>query len=56
MKNVFCSLFSHDNEVSKNVTYYVKEYQCKNCKSEITIDGNGEFMLLTPRFKEINAI
>ena len=56
MKNVYCSLFGHDYKVSKNVTYHVKEYKCKNCKSEMTIDGNGKFIPLTPKFKEINTV
>lgn len=56
MKNVYCSLFGHDYEVSKNVTYHVKEYKCKHCKSEMTIDGNGKFIPLTPKFKEINSV
>lgn len=56
MKNIYCSLFGHDYSVSKNVTYHVKEYKCKNCKSEMTIDGNGKFIPLTPKFKEINSV
>ena len=56
MKNVYCSLFGHDYEVSKVVTYHVKEYKCKNCKSEMTINGNGNFIPLTPKFKEINSV
>lgn len=56
MKNVYCSLFGHDYKVSKNVTYHVKEYQCKHCKNEMTIDGNGKFIPLTPKFKEINSV
>ncbi len=56
MKHVYCSLFGHDYKVSKNVTYHVKEYKCKNCKSEMTIDGDGHFIPLTPKFKEINAV
>ncbi|MCA0131154.1 DUF1660 family phage protein [Winogradskyella alexanderae] len=56
MKNVLCSLFGHEYEVSKNVTYHVKEYRCKRCNSEMTIDGNGKFIPLTPKFKEINSV
>ncbi|RCT53526.1 hypothetical protein DUZ96_09905 [Winogradskyella sp. KYW1333] len=56
MKNVYCSLFGHNYVVSKNVTYHVKEYKCKHCKSEMTIDGNGKFIPLTPKFKEINSV
>ena len=56
MKNVYCSLFGHDYKVSKNVTYHVKEYKCKQCASEMTIDGNGEFIPLTPKHREINSV
>ncbi|MAX69534.1 MAG: hypothetical protein CMC76_00300 [Flavobacteriaceae bacterium] len=56
MKNLYCSLFGHDYKVSKTVTYHVKEYKCKHCKSEMTIDGNGNFIPLTPKFKEINSV
>ncbi len=56
MKNIYCSLFGHDYIVSRNVTYHVKEYQCKNCKTEMTIDGDGKFIPLTPKFKEINSV
>ncbi len=56
MKNVYCSLFGHDYKVSKNVTYHVKEFKCKHCKSELTMDGNGKMIPLTPKFKEINSI
>ena len=56
MKNVYCSLFGHDYKVSKVVTYHVKEYKCKRCNSEMTIDGNGKFIPLTPKYKEINSV
>ena len=56
MKNVYCSLFGHDYKVSKNVTYHVKEYKCKHCQSELTTDGNGRAIPLTPKFKEINSV
>ena len=56
MKKVYCSLFGHEFEVSKQITYHVKEYSCKHCKMEITNNGNGGFTLLTPKFKEINSV
>jgi len=56
MKKLYCALFGHKYEVSKNVTYHVKEYRCKNCKAERTIDGDGKFIPLTPKFKEINTV
>ncbi|WP_179344494.1 hypothetical protein [Winogradskyella ursingii] len=56
MKSIHCSLFGHDYQVSKNVTYHVKEYRCKHCKSELTTDGNGKAIPLTPKYKEINSV
>ena len=54
--NMYCSLFGHDYEVTKKVTYYVKEYTCKHCKRQLTTNSNGNLIELTPKFKEINAI
>ena len=56
MKNVYCSLFGHDYRVSKNVTYYVKEYKCKHCNSQLTTNSNGKLTPLTPKLKEINSV
>ncbi|MDO5972240.1 hypothetical protein Q4Q35_20775 [Flavivirga aquimarina] len=56
MKNIHCKLFGHDFRVTRNVTYHVKEYTCKNCKKELTINGNGHLTELTPNFKEINDV
>jgi hypothetical protein len=35
---------------------HVKEYTCKCCKRQLTTNGNGNLIELTPKFKEINAI
>lgn len=51
---LYCSLFGHNYTVSKNVTSHVKEYTCKCCKRQLTTDGNGDLIELTPKFKEIN--
>ncbi|MGB5419987.1 hypothetical protein [Algibacter sp.] len=56
MKNIHCKVFGHDYEVTRNVTYHVKEYTCKNCKRELTTNSNGKLTELTPKFKEINAV
>jgi len=42
---MYCNLFGHDFEVTKKVTFHIKEYTCKHCKKQ-----------LTPKFKEINNI
>ena len=52
----YCSLFGHQFEVSKKVTYYVKEYKCCNCKIEMTTNSNGSLTELTPKFREINSV
>ncbi len=56
MKNIHCKVFGHDIRLSKNVTFHVKEYTCKNCKKQFTTSSNGELVELTPKFKEINAL
>ncbi|MEP3838825.1 MAG: hypothetical protein ABJM36_14325 [Algibacter sp.] len=53
---MYCNLFGHDYQVTKRVTYHVKEYTCKHCKTELTTNSNGSLTELTPKFKEINAI
>jgi len=56
VKQLYCSIFGHDYKVSKKVTYHVKEYTCKHCKEQVTTDGSGKLTLLTPKYKEINAV
>ncbi|TNJ44162.1 hypothetical protein KFZ70_03905 [Tamlana fucoidanivorans] len=53
---MYCNLFGHDYQVSKRVTYHVKEYTCSHCKKELTTDSNGNLIELTPKFREINSI
>lgn len=56
MRHFYCSLFGHDFHVSKRVTYHVKEYTCKHCKTEVTNNGKGGYTKLTPKYKEINSV
>ncbi|MGR7812657.1 hypothetical protein [Lacinutrix undariae] len=51
-----CDIFGHKFEVTKHVTSHVKEYTCKCCKNQLTVNGNGDLIELTPKFKEINLI
>lgn len=53
---MYCSIFGHDYQVTKKVTFHIKEYKCKNCKVELTTNSNGKLTALTPKFKEINTI
>ncbi|MFD0989438.1 hypothetical protein ACFQ1R_04985 [Mariniflexile jejuense] len=53
---MYCNLFGHDYEVTKKVTYHVKEYTCSHCKKQLTTNSNGSLIELTPKFREINAI
>lgn len=53
---LFCNLFGHHFEVSKNVTYHVKEYKCSKCGKEMTTNSNGFLTELTPKFREINNV
>ncbi|WP_241485214.1 hypothetical protein [Psychroserpens damuponensis] len=56
MKSFYCSVFGHQYEVSKNITYHVKEYKCSHCNSQVTTSGNGGLTPLTPKFREINSV
>jgi len=56
LPSLYCNVFGHNYEVTRKVTYYVKEYTCKHCKKELTTNGNGQLTELTPKFKEINSI
>ena len=56
LPSLYCGVFGHNYEVTKKVTYHVKEYTCKNCKKELTTNGNGHLTELTPKFREINSI
>lgn len=53
---MYCNLFGHDYQVTKKVTYHVKEYTCRHCKKELTTNSNGNLIELTPKFREINDI
>ena len=53
---MFCHIFGHNYQVTKKVTYYVKEYTCSHCKKQLTTNSNGSLVELTPKFREINAI
>ena len=53
---MYCNLFGHDYQVTKKVTYHVKEYTCSHCKKQLTTNSNGRLIELTPKFREINAI
>ncbi|WP_422106442.1 DUF1660 family phage protein [Winogradskyella sp.] len=55
MPKLYCELFGHDYEVTKNVTNHVKEYTCKRCKKQLTTDSNGKLTELTPKYRDINS-
>ncbi len=54
MKQIYCSIFGHDYAITKHVTLHVKEYRCKQCKEQVTTNGNGDLIRLTSKYKEIN--
>ncbi|TXE13208.1 hypothetical protein FUA26_05285 [Seonamhaeicola algicola] len=56
MKHLHCKVFGHDLRVSKNITFHVKEYTCKNCGKEYTTSGSGNLTELTPKYKDINRV
>lgn len=53
---VYCSVFGHQYSITKEVTNHIKEYTCKCCKKQLTTNGNGKLIELTPKFKEINFV
>ncbi|MBN4057879.1 hypothetical protein JYT34_00380 [Olleya sp. AH-315-K02] len=53
---MYCNVFGHQYDVTKNVTKHVKEYTCKCCKKQLTTNSNGHLTELTPTFKEINSL
>jgi len=54
LKQIYCSLFGHDYAITKHVTFHVKEYICKQCKAQVTTNGNGALTELNTTHKEIN--
>lgn len=56
MGNMNCKMFGHQFEVTREVTYHVKEYTCKRCKKKYTTNSNGNLVELTPKFQEINDV
>lgn len=56
LSKLYCNLFGHDYEVSKKVTYHIKEYTCRHCKKQLTTDVNGSLVELTPKYREINSV
>ncbi len=56
MTKIQCKLFGHYYVVSRKVTYHVKEYTCKTCQKQLTTNGNGQLIELSPKFKEINDV
>ncbi len=51
---VWCSLFGHHFETSRNITNHFKEYKCSVCQLELTNDENGHKISLTPKNRTIN--
>ena len=56
MKNLICSINGHNLKIVKNVTVYVKEYQCKHCNEKFTTSQSGQVIPLTKEREDINAI
>ena len=54
--HLYCQFFGHNFEISKHVTYYVKEYSCLHCSKQLTTNSNGNLVELTPKFQEINNV
>lgn len=53
---LYCNLFGHRYQVSKQITAHVNEYKCCKCKKELTTNSKGGLTELTSNFKEINSV
>jgi len=53
---LYCLLFRHNYIISKKVTYHVNEYKCTQCNHELTINGKGDLIELSPKYREINDV
>lgn len=53
---LYCNIFGHNFEVSKKITYHVKEYKCTNCSKELTTGSKGYLVNLTNEHREINSV
>lgn len=51
---IYCSLFGHKYELSKEVTDHIKEFTCTHCKEQVTTNSRGRLEVMTPKLKEIN--
>ncbi len=55
-RHLYCSVFGHNFQVSKKITYHIKEYKCCHCKKEMTTNSKGNLTELTQKYKEINSV
>ena len=55
-EKLICQTFGHRYRVSRAVTHSIKEYECKCCKHEITIDIKGNITPLTENARNLNAV
>lgn len=53
-KNYKCLLFGHKFVLIKKVNSFFNEYECRNCKMQVTNDPDGQKIMLTSNLKEIN--
>ena len=53
--HLFCKLFHHEFIIKKDITHYVKEYECIHCRKQFTTSDTGNLTPLTPKRREINS-
>ena len=51
---LWCSIFNHHYEITKNVTLHFKEYTCKHCHHQLTNTAQGKIVFMTEEYREIN--
>ena len=52
---LLCSMFGHKFEMTRNITDYFKEFECRVCHLQATNDVSGRKISLTEEHREINA-
>jgi len=54
MKSLYCKIRGHELIKINKESILIKEYKCKKCQQEFTIDGYGKIVKLTPYWEQNN--
>ncbi len=56
ISGIVCTAFGHNYFITRKVTNHINEYQCSNCRKEVTDNLTGHLEALTFKNKKINTI